>query len=148
MQPSIFDSPTPDWLPRRLAVKIAVNPGTGCWEWTAVRQPDGYGKAKWNGRMVSVHRLGYQLLVGPIPEGLEIDHLCRVRNCVNPSHMEPVTHAENVRRTYAAIDGGREGECVNGHTIALVGIRRSGQCAQCSREATRRYVQKRRAALA
>lgn len=149
MQPSLFDPPTfvlAD-LPARIAAKIVVDPDTSCWLWIAVRQPDGYGKAKWSGRMVSVHRLSYQLLVGAIPDGLEIDHLCRVRNCVNPVHMEPVTHGENVRRTLGGIIRKGDGECRQGHDLAFVGVRPNGQCAECCRAATRRYVAKRRAEL-
>lgn len=76
-------------------------PGDGCWEWTGARQPDGrydYGMF-WDGtRAVRAHRFAYELLVGPIPVGLELDHLCRNPPCVNPAHLEPVTHAENIRR--------------------------------------------------
>jgi HNH endonuclease len=69
-----------------------------CWLWTAHISPSGYGIFKYDGTPKNAHRYAYQLLVGPIPEGLEIDHLCRVRNCVNPEHLEAVTHLENVRR--------------------------------------------------
>lgn len=71
----------------------------GCWLWTGrVWGNSGYGSFKRNGRIVSAHRAFYELHVGPIPPGMEIDHLCRVPLCVNPRHMEPVTHAENDRR--------------------------------------------------
>ena len=67
---------------------------SGCWLWMASLNRKGYGSFQ----SQAAHRVAYQLLVGPIPDGLHIDHLCRVRNCVNPSHMEPVTPAENQRR--------------------------------------------------
>lgn len=74
-----------------------------CWIWTGAlasgygtfRTPDPVNR---RGRLVRAHRFAYELVVGPIPDGLELDHLCRVRACVNPAHGEPVTHAENVRR--------------------------------------------------
>lgn len=71
-----------------------------CWIWTGYRLPDGYGTfaATWNGNKVMAHRWAYEALVGPIPNGLVLDHLCRVPACVNPAHLEPVTHRENVRR--------------------------------------------------
>ena len=81
----------------RFLAKIVAYPH-GCWIWQATTTPNGYGQFRVDGRMVYAHRFAYELLVGPIPEGLELDHLCRVRNCVNPAHMEPVTHAENMRR--------------------------------------------------
>jgi hypothetical protein len=75
-----------------------------CWPWTAATKGHGYGMfavAKVDGRVIlrQAHRMAYELAVGPIPEGLEIDHTCSVRNCVNPAHLEPVTHLENCRRT-------------------------------------------------
>jgi hypothetical protein len=66
----------------------------GCWLWTGALNAQGYGKY---GEGLA-HRTAFILSVGSIPDGLQLDHLCRVRNCVNPDHLEPVTHLENVRR--------------------------------------------------
>lgn len=66
----------------------------GCWIWQFNRNPKGYGT--WNGRLA--HSLVYERLVGRVPAGLELDHICRVRPCVNPAHLEIVTHTENIRR--------------------------------------------------
>lgn len=68
-----------------------------CWVWTA-STTDGYGYTQWDGRLWRVHRLVYTLLIGPIPTGMQLDHLCRSRACCRPDHLEPVTHAVNVRR--------------------------------------------------
>ena len=73
-----------------------------CWVWTGTRQRNGYGSFGVKGRTLRAHRWSYEFYVGPIPAGLQIDHLCRVRNCVNPEHLEPVTHAENMRRAREA----------------------------------------------
>lgn len=74
-----------------------------CWRWTGALARGGYGFAVVGSRddpqrYRNAHRFAYELSVGPIPEGLELDHLCRNRRCVNPAHLEPVTHSENMRR--------------------------------------------------
>jgi hypothetical protein len=69
-----------------------------CWLWTAGKTYNGYGMFGTAECITTAHRWSYMLYVGPIPDGLVVDHLCRVRNCVNPDHLEPVTHAENARR--------------------------------------------------
>lgn len=79
----------------RLASKFTVS--DGCWEWTGTRTY-GYGRFRLRGKYVQAHRLMYELLVGPIPDGLQLDHLCRNRACVRPSHLEPVTQRENILR--------------------------------------------------
>ena len=69
-----------------------------CWEWTGSRNGAGYGRTRIDGRHAAAHRAAYEHLVGPIPDGLELDHLCRNRACVNPEHLDPVTHQVNLRR--------------------------------------------------
>ena len=77
-----------------------------CWLWTGALDKYGYGYVSWRQsgkkRHFIAHRLIYEELVGPIPDGLVIDHLCRVRHCVNPNHLEPVTQDENLRRAREA----------------------------------------------
>lgn len=83
----------------RFYQKVLMPDSNGCMRWTARKSHDGYGTFKVAGRQWMAHRMSYVLSVGPIPEGLELDHLCRVRDCVTPDHLEPVTHGENVRRS-------------------------------------------------
>jgi hypothetical protein len=84
----------------RALAKIKKNPDNGCWMWTG-SIVDGYGvvsRGGHQGKKIYVHQLMYQHFVGPIPEGLELDHLCRNRACCNPEHVEPVTRRENLVR--------------------------------------------------
>lgn len=83
-------------LPDRIESKI--NKSETCWLWISGINRSGYGFASWQGKRILTHRLMYELLVGPVPEGLQIDHLCRNRACCNPAHLEVVTLRENVRR--------------------------------------------------
>lgn len=88
----------PSELPARIKNKIAIV-GT-CWEWQGSRSKLGYGRVNWGGHAVNrlVHRVIWELLVGPVPAGLELDHICRNPPCCNPWHLEPVTHKVNLRR--------------------------------------------------
>lgn len=80
-----------------LSQRVTVTPG-GCWIWSGAVQGDGYGVVRYDGRHWLIHRLLYTLYTGAIPTGAELDHTCVVRRCCNPAHLEPVTHAENMRR--------------------------------------------------
>lgn len=81
-----------------------------CWLWTGALDPAGYGRF-YDGRDYRAHRWAYEHLVGPIPDGLELDHLCHVRNCVHPRHLEPVTGTTNKQRTRLALSS----HCARGH---------------------------------
>ena len=90
----------------------------GCWEWAGSTR-SGYGRMRHNGRPQQAHRVYYKLLKGPIPGGLQIDHLCRNPLCVNPDHMEPVTHRTNsLRGVGAPAANAKKTHCPRGHSYA------------------------------
>lgn len=138
---------TPDALPINMRTKI-VTAGE-CWEWVGAKISTGYGSLT-NGRGGSVlaHRKSYEILVGPIPGGLTIDHLCRNRACINPAHMEPVTNAENTRRAAAL-----RTHCIKGHPLEGDNVRiqvrkngwRSRVCVSCARATGAAYMRRARA---
>jgi hypothetical protein len=110
---------------------------SGCWLWIGSRNRDGYGRIGIGGDLspAQVHRFVYEILVGRIPDGLELDHLCRNPCCVNPLHLEPVTHQENGRRK----KGKKHLTCPSGHPYANGNFRPEGtsrrtQCWECFRQ--------------
>lgn len=108
----------------------------GCWLWLLSLNHQGYGLYWADGKYQSAHRWIYEQVMGAIPEGLQLDHLCRRRDCVNPHHLEPVTGKENCRRAM-------QDYCAHGHkwTDETTYIDKRGQraCIPCMRESTRRW---------
>ncbi len=115
----------------------------GCWLWMGFVDKAGYGRLRLGGRDVPVgyaHRISYELNVGPIPNGLVIDHLCRVRKCCNPAHLEVVTTRENVLRgESASVKIARSGRCKRGHdlTVPDAWVGRKRRCRLCNRLSAR-----------
>lgn len=124
---------------------------TGCVLWTAYVDREGYGRTNYRGRPVEAHRAAYECLVGPIDPRLELDHLCRNRRCVNPDHLEPVTHRENVLRGAAfSAANSRKTHCKRGHpfepantyTNPSTGSRECRACARLNQSRAHRRATK------
>lgn len=140
--------PTHGFCAERFWPKVMLGE-SGCWLWTASVSTAGYGQF-WTGRRIAAaHRIAYEEFVGPIPEGLQLDHLCRNRGCVNPAHLEPVTCRENLMRgdTPAARQL-RRTHCPSGHPYAgdnLYVYKGERRCRECGRAACRAWQARRRA---
>lgn len=114
----------------------------GCWLWTGYVLWNGYGQFIWRqpGLTRFVHRIAYMLLIGPIPDGHDLDHLCRVRNCLNPWHLEPVTRRTNLLRgEHPRMVASRTGICVSGrHALSGDNVYRhrngTKTCLSCRNE--------------
>lgn len=120
--------------------------------WLRYRNRDGYGIGTWNGKRQGAHRIAYEAFVSPIPEGSEIDHLCRNRACVRPDHLEAVAHLVNVRRGEApSAAHSRKTHCVHGHPFDETNTvyrdtpsgRRWRKCRTCRDDANRRAARSR-----
>lgn len=119
-----------------------------CWIWTGA-ETRGYGRVKINSRMEQAHRVAWEVWVGPIPDGLCLDHLCRNRLCLNPLHLEVVTIHENTRRGLSpSAIAAREDLCKNGHILSETRyVDPSGRkhgCGICRNEASKKAVYKKR----
>lgn len=128
-----FQKTLPEKLPRHMRRRIVEGDG-GCWICTGSKKHGRYQSVSINNKSVSAHRLSYELLVGQIPEGYEIDHLCKVTYCVNPSHLEAVPRSVNWERSNAISRINRDRtHCKNGHELFGVNlyIRPDGRGRQC-----------------
>lgn len=138
-------------LALRALAKFTV--GDDCWEWAASKGSNGYGLIRSGSTRRCAHRVVYEMLVGPIPNGLELDHLCKNRGCVRPDHLESVTRAENIRRSdqntvewqaagmVAAAAARRcRTHCLRGHEFTPENTRTRGTsriCRACNSQAQR-----------
>ncbi len=126
----------------RLTENVAID--GDCLVWTGAKC-DGYGRLHRNGNAQPVHRVAYELVHGPIPAGMDLDHLCRNRACFNPDHLEPVTRGENVRRGHPYRQ--RKEVCSHGHPMTGENVRvvyskgrnPSVICVECKRRAGREW---------
>lgn len=135
-------------LPERIFRPIEFDPFGGCHLWSAGLTADGYAKTWLNGKNRLAHCVIYEALHGAVPAGLELDHLCRNRCCVNPAHLEPVTGPENQRRAMIAHANGAprkpkstRSTCLRGHPFVpeTTLVTKTGKlCLICRRDRTRR----------
>lgn len=144
-------------LPDRFWDKVAADPNTGCWHWMAGTNPRGYGKFSLDGETLYAHRLSYVDAKGPVPEGLELDHRCRIKSCCNPNHLEAVTHRENVRRGEAGASTARRNaaktHCPQGHpysgdNLYIQASNGGRMCKECKRQRNRRHYAAKKEATA
>lgn len=125
-----------------------------CWAWCGARDRNGYGHVGIHGKHVPVHRAFYEFYIGEVPPGLELDHLCRRRNCVNPWHMEPVTRTVNMQRAIGVGQYDRSHlkatHCTAGHELTAENVYVSGKykkrrCRICARARARAKYQREKA---
>lgn len=120
-------------LAERIERLAMPEPNSGCWLWTGSLGTAGYGSIRVSGKTRSAHRVSYEAFLGSIPAGLHIDHKCKVRCCVNPSHLEPVTVRENNRRsprTFVLATHCKHGHPFSGENLQ---IGRQRRCRECNR---------------
>lgn len=135
-------------LPDRFMAKVEPEPNTGCWLWTGTLH-NGYGRFSPTTKAASAYRISYELFKGPVPAGMEIDHACRVRSCVNPDHLRAVTHTENMQNSVYCL----KTHCSHGHLLdganlvrwrAELGLRK---CRHCTNASTAAYKIRKRQRL-
>lgn len=145
--------PKPRPLLERIEGRIERIPESGCWIWMGGVGPNGYGSVWVNGGTKSIHRAMYEEIVGKIRRGFVIDHLCRVKCCCNPAHLEAVTQSENVLRgdspAMQRARGGSHTNCPQGHEFSADNVymnpNGSRECRICRAEGTRKRRAKKKA---
>jgi len=146
----------PELIEDRIQRNSMTEPNSGCWLWLGWLNKNGYGRMKLGSekggtmRQPMAHRASYEFYKGPIPEGMELDHICSVRCCVNPDHLEVVTHRENINLT---VQRGRyrnqnmkKSHCKHGHEFTeentYISKKNWRYCRTCRKEASRIYRSK------
>lgn len=139
---------------QRFWSKVEPDPGLGsCWHWRGWKSYEGYGMCRLARNVtLRAHRVTYERIVGPVPNGLPLDHLCRQRDCVNPAHLEPVTHRVNILRGESrSAQRARQKTCSRGHPLIAENLysepgRTHRICRICKNWRTRKYRELRREA--
>lgn len=131
-----------DLLPTKDRILFRIKRAKSCWVWEGSTDSGGYGTININGKTRGAHRVSYEAFVGEVPKGLELDHLCRNHACVNPKHLDPVTHKENSLRGIGPIPrNARKKRCKRGHLFTKKNTRYFQQskngvgrsCRKCAR---------------
>ena len=116
-----------------------VQKTSGCWLFTGARDRDGYGQFRANG-MYKAHRMAYELIKGPIPKGLVLDHLCDTPSCVNPDHLNPTTNKRNILRGVGAgARNARKTHCLRGHILPVRTDGMHRRCRECENTKKRQF---------
>ena len=136
-------------LAQRLRILSNVDSSSGCWIWQAYCDAAGYGYLTIGGKNRRAHRVSFEEFRGPIPDGLQLDHLCRNRGCINPDHLEAVTADENNRRSHSpSAVNAQKTSCIHGHEFSPENtyITPDGNraCRACVARASRDYKQRRK----
>jgi hypothetical protein len=138
-------------LPSRFWAKVIAvrhdHMPSACWTWVGSRNPEGYGLSNIKSQVLMAHRMSWMALVGPIEDGLQLDHLCRVHACVRPAHLDPVPCRENTLRGIGpSACNARKTHCANGHLLSgsnlriINGDRR--ECVECRRAWNRKNMRR------
>jgi hypothetical protein len=128
--------------------KLLLDCLTECLNWQGALDKDGYGGTTHQGKRGQVHRIAYELINGPIPKGMTIDHLCRNRRCCNPEHLEAVTIKTNTMRgTSFSAKNAKKTHCINGHLLdeknTYIRTKERGRsCRTCNSSAVKKYKQR------
>ena len=123
----------------KLLPKIKIAPD-GCWNWQGTLEENNYGRVWFRGKTIAAHRAVWIASGHELADDLELDHLCRNHSCVNPAHLEPITHDENIRRKALA-----QTHCKHGHPLSgenLIVTNRQRQCRECRRRWSREREQR------
>lgn len=138
----------------RIDKTVSIIQITGCWMWMGAMSVAGYGRIRWRGVWRAAHRVFYEMYKGPIPEGMQVDHVCKLPACVNPDHLDACSPVENnLRSSSPSARNAKKTACLRGHafdaantiiTMSHVGNRIHRACRECRRNNDRARRAKRR----